>query len=154
MIGGLDRKNKNENTATRVRRILSPFLVYFHSLTMSNTKDPKNNNTDVDGDEEDTQDQTPQSAEDKKLNAGLTQEREEREADAATAQQAIQRLQQELAAANVKSTKLTNDPSIEIKKEDVQFLMNELELNKEQAETLLRQNKGALMSAIRTFLAQ
>ena len=121
---------------------------------MSNTKDPKNNNTDVDGDEEETQDQTPQSAEDKKLNAGLTQEREEREADAATAQQAIQRLQQELAAANVKSTKLTNDPSIEIKKEDVQFLMNELELNKEQAETLLRQNKGALMSAIRTFLAQ
>lgn len=120
---------------------------------MSNTKDPKNNNTDVDGDDEEVADQTPQSAEDKKLNAGLTQEREEREADAATAQQAIQRLQQELASA-AKSNKAVNDPSIEIKKEDVQFLMNELELNKEQAETLLRQNKGTLMSAIRTFLAQ
>mgnify|MGYP001108220964 CR=1 FL=1 len=119
---------------------------------MSNTKDAKHN--DVDGDEEEVQDQTPQSAEEKKLNAGLTQEREERETDAATAQQAIQRLQQELAAANAKSNKVANDPSVEIKKEDVQFLMNELELSKEQAEILLRRNKGALMPAIRTFLAQ
>eukprot|EP00029_Vermamoeba_vermiformis_P004624 TRINITY_DN1517_c0_g1_i1.p1 TRINITY_DN1517_c0_g1~~TRINITY_DN1517_c0_g1_i1.p1 ORF type:complete len:146 (-),score=38.17 TRINITY_DN1517_c0_g1_i1:35-472(-) len=134
---------------------LCPLLMLLRDThnPMSNTKDPKNNNTDVDGDDEEVADQTPQSAEDKKLNAGLTQEREEREADAATAQQAIQRLQQELASA-AKSNKAVNDPSIEIKKEDVQFLMNELELNKEQAETLLRQNKGTLMSAIRTFLAQ
>jgi hypothetical protein len=121
---------------------------------MSNTqKDPKNNTaTDADGDEEEAQDQTPQSAEDKKLNAGLTQVREEREVDAATAQQAFKQLQ--ALALGAKSNKLANDPSVEIKKEDLQFLMSELELSKEQADALLRQHKGALMPAIRSFLAQ
>jgi NACalpha-BTF3-like transcription factor len=101
----------------------------------------------------------PKSGQEQKQHSdlkGLTQasSAQEKELDVSKAQKAIINLGVNTRDTN-KSTiaeQLKALSSVKIKNEDVEFLQNELELSREQAELLLRQNDGVLLNAIRSFL--
>jgi len=114
---------------------------------------------DRDDEQVPVEDPVPQSGQEQKQHTdlkGLTQERsaQERELDVNKAQKAITTLgvSTKDTSKNSVAEKLKALSSVPIKNEDVEFLQYELELSREQAELLLRQNNGVLLQAIRTFL--
>jgi NACalpha-BTF3-like transcription factor len=116
---------------------------------------------DDDRDEEQAvvEDSLPQSGQEQKQHSdlkGLTQKDfvQEKELDVSKAQKAITTLG--VSATDISKNSITEKlkalSSVPIKNEDVEFLQHELELSREQAELLLRQNNGVLLQAIRAFL--
>lgn len=109
-------------------------------------------------DEDAPQEQQPQTGEQLQQARAMQNVGQGRELDASSVQDAMSRLKalDEAGKAQqaAEAERLAQLAKVEVKKEDVELVMNEFEIRRDEADLALRENGGNVINAIRALLVK